>query len=114
MQAARKTSSGILLRRFFAVLLAALLLLVAFRWAIADIADMVAERGYVSARLEQASRFEKEFHQLFDAAEAFTAGAPDVSRDAVKLRLDLLWSRTRTLGPAGSIAIPSAKSSVER
>jgi len=97
MQAARKTSSGILLRRFFAVLLAALLLLVAFRWAIADIADMVAERGYVSARLEQASRFEKEFHQLFDAAEAFTAGAPDVSRDAVKLRLDLLWSRTRTL-----------------
>ncbi|EBV3599975.1 hypothetical protein DOI34_25775, partial [Salmonella enterica subsp. enterica serovar Virchow] len=86
-----------LLVRFAVILAAAATFHLVIHGDLQDQRRQMAERGFVSPRLEEISRVEKEFSEVFEMSRRYVEPPRDVELDDVKLALDILWSRVNSI-----------------
>lgn len=86
--------------RFPAIILVIAGMLVWSELGLSAVATAISQRLYFSGRLEESARFETEMNRLFEVAELYANGDPDVSSDDVNMALNLMWSRAKVMNSA--------------
>lgn len=86
--------------RFPAIILVIAGMLVWSELGLSAVATAISQRLYFSGRLEESARFETEMNRLFEVAELYANGDPDISGDDVNMALNLMWSRAKVMNSA--------------